>query len=285
MEKVKVMHSRFLFYLSMVILIGGFTGCSDDDDVGDVTPQPTATLTVQDQSISQNRVVIQNITVGQDSWIVIRNPGQQNSADIVSEPVFIEAGTHTNVEIPLTGTANLQGNAAGDELVVMVHADTGTKGTYDYNAQSGTDSPIRNSAGTNIAETITVRGSSLSAAEDQVVTENNEVTFSNVNMVNNGWIALYGENEDGSINEDDLIGIHYVEAGEHENLLVAFNEGYEFQSGDTVYPRIYMDDPADQNFTFVEGGDEDLPEIYGFDASGEGRFIGNSSTTGGFTIQ
>jgi len=285
MKNVRNMHSRILFYLSMVVLMGGFTGCSNDDDVGDVTPQPTATLTVQDQNISQNRVIIQNITVGQDSWIMVRNSGQLNATDIVSDPVFIEAGTHTNVPVPLTNTANLAGDAAGDELVVMVHADTGTRGTYDYNEQSGTNSPIRNSSGANIAETITVRGSSLSAADNQAVTANNEVTFSSVNMVNNGWIALYGQNEDGTVNEDDLIGIQYVEAGEHENFLVPFNEGYEFQAGSTVYPRVYMDDPNDQEFTFVDGGDEDLPDTYGFDAAGQGRFIGNTSTTGGFTLQ
>jgi len=268
----------------MVILIGGFTGCSNDDDSGDITPQPTATITVEDQSISQNQVIIQNITVGQDSWIVIRNSGEENSSNIVSEPVFIEAGSHTNVVVPLTNTANLAGNAEGDELVVMVHADTGTTGTYDYNAQSGTDSPVNNSGGAALAETITVRGSSLMAADDQIVTENNEVTFTSVNMVNNGWIALYGQKEDGTINEDDLIGIQYIEAGEYENFLVPFNEGYVFQPGTSVYPRIYLDDPADQNFTFVEGGDEDLPETYGFNTSGQGRFIGNTSTSGGFTL-
>src|SRR5690606_5200582 len=106
----------------------------------------------------------------------------------VSEPVFIEAGTHNNVEVPLTNAANLAGDEAGDELVVMVHADTGTRGTYDYNEQSGTDSPIRNSSGANIAETITVSGSSLSPADNQAVTATNEVPLSSVNMVNNGWI-------------------------------------------------------------------------------------------------
>lgn len=284
MKNVRNLQSRILLYLSLVILTGGFTGCSDDDDIGDVTPQPTATITVQDQSISQNQVIIQNITVGQDSWIVIRNSGQENSSNIVSEPVFIEAGTHTNVVVPLTDEANLEGNAEGDELVVMVHADTGTRGTYDYNAQSGTDSPITTSSGAALAETITVRGSSLTAADDQIVTENNEVTFTSVNMVSDGWIALYGQNEDGTINEDDLIGLKYVEAGEYENLLVPFNEGYVFQPGTTVYPRIYLDDPADQEFTFVEGGDEDLPETYGFTTTGQGRFIGNTSTSGGFTL-
>src|SRR5690606_14697618 len=174
---------------------------------------------------------------------------------------------------------------AGDELVVMIHADTGTRGTYDYNAQSGTDSPIRNSGGTDIAETITVTGSSLTAADDQVVTANNEVTFSSVNMVNNGWIALYGENEDGTINENDLIGIQYVEAGEYENFLVPFNEGNQFQPGSTIFPRVYMDDSADQEFTYVVGGDVHLPDTYGFDDAGQGRFIGNTSTTGGFTLQ
>lgn len=286
MKKLSNINSKILFYLSLVIMVGGFSGCSNDDDVGDVLPEPTATITVQDQAISQNQIIIESVTVGQDSWIVVRNVGEEGSADIVSEPVFLETGTHTNVEVPLTNEANLAGNAEGDELVVMIHEDTGTRGTFDFNAQTGSDRAIRNSAGTNIAETITVRGSSLMAADNQAVTENNEVTFSSVNMVNNGWVALYGQNEDGTMNEDDLIGLQYVEAGEYENLLVPFNEGYVFQSGSTVYPRIYQDDPADQDFTFVQGGNEDLPEIYGFDATtGEGRFIGNTSTSGGFTLQ
>lgn len=286
MRKLCNMNSKILLYLSLIFFIGGFSGCSNDDDVGNVLPQPTANLTVQDQSISQNRVIIESVTVGQDSWIVIRNPGEENSADIVSEPILVETGTHTNVEVPLINTANLTGDAAGDQLVVMIHADTGQRGTFDYNAQSDNDSPIRNSAGAVIAETITVRGSSLMAADNQAVTANNEVTFSSVNMVNNGWIALYGQNEDGTINEDDLIGTQYIEAGEHTNFLVRFNEGYVHQPGSTVFPRIYMDDPDDREFTFVQGGDEDLPELYGFDStSGQGRFIGNTSTSGGFTLQ
>lgn len=71
-----------------------------------------------------------------------------------------------------------------------------------------------------------------------------------------------------------------------KNYTVPFDEGYVHTPGSSVYPRLYMDDPADQEFTYTAGGTEDLPQTYGFDeTTGEGRFVGNTSTTGGFTVQ
>lgn len=277
---------KFLMHFAIVLFAIGFTSCSNDDDDVRMDLQPTGTLTVQDQTISQNMITIESVTVGQDSWIVVRNAGQEGSAAIVSEPVFLEEGTHQNVRIPLTNTANLTGNEDGDDLVVMLHADTGTLGTFDYTGQNNNDRIITTTSGANVAETINVRGPRLEADDDQMVTENNEVTFSTVSTGNNGWIILYGQNEDGTINENEIIGRRFVEAGDYTDFTVPFDEGYSYIPGSTIFPRLYMDDPADEEFTFVQGGDEDLPELYGFDeATGQGMFVGNTSTTGGFTIQ
>lgn len=289
MKRLSMDFSKYLLYFALSFFAVGLTGCSNDDDVQTVTPEPdeaTGTINADDQTLSNNTINVESVVVGQDSWLVARNMGSETDAEIVSDPVFLEEGTHTDVELPLTEDANITGAAEGDQIVIMLHEDTGTPGSFDYTGTAGTDDLITTSSGQNVSETITVMAPSLNAEDNQAVTENNEVTFTSVNTASNGWIVLYGQNEDGSINENDIIGRRYVEAGTQENFTVPFNEGYVHTPGSTVYPRLHMDDPADQEFSFTADGDEDLPETYGFDTTtGEGRFVGNNSETGGFTVQ
>lgn len=283
--------TKYLMYFVLSIFAVGFTSCSNDDDIDDVIidpdPDPTGSITAEDQTISQNTIVVQSVTVGQDSWLVARNAGEEGETGIVSEAVFLEGpDTHTNVELTLTSDANLSGEEGGDDIVLMLHRDAGTAGTFEYDATTDPDTPIRDGTGANVSETITIMGPSLMAEDNQVVTENNEVTFSSVNTAGNGWIALYGTNEDGTINEDVILGRRYVEAGTWENFTVPFDDPDFDYSGFTIFPRLYHDDPADQEFTFTPGGTEDLPETYRFDATtGDAMFVGNTSATGAFTIQ
>jgi hypothetical protein len=283
--------AKYLMYFAFSIFAVGFTSCSSDDDIDDVIidpdPDPTGSITVQDQqTLSQNTIIVQSVTVGQDSWLVARNAGEEAEAGIVSESVWLEEGTHTNVELALTSDANLTGEEGGDDIVIMLHRDAGVSGTFEYETTSGPDSPIQNAAGENVSETVNVTAPSLMAMDNQMVTENNEVTFSSVNTLNDGWVVLYGENEDGTINEDEILGSGFVEAGTWEDFTVAFDDPDFDYSGYTIYPRLFNDDPADGEFTYTPGGTEDLPERYGFDATtGEGRYVWNTSTTGGFTIQ
>lgn len=283
------------FYMCFVfsILAVGFSSCSSDDDVRTVVPpQATGTITASDQTISGNTIVVDRIVVGQDSWVVVRNSGEEQNADIVSEPVFLEQGTHEDVELPLTNTANLSGNVDGDDFVITLHVDDqsrGTRGQFDYDGASGVDDRIRSTTGQEVSQTIRATGPSISADDNQMVTENNEVTFSNINTSRDGWVALYGQNEDGTMNEDDLIGSGFVEAGQHQDFRVAFNEGYVHTPGQTIFPRLHYDDPADGTFSYTMGGTEDMPETYGWDdTTGMGRNVqntGTANTSGGFTLQ
>lgn len=288
MKRLNAIFPNYLLYFALTFFAVGVTSCSNDDDVDDIITEPdaTGTITVNDQTLSNNTITVESVTVGQDSWIVARNVGDETDAAIVSDPIFLEEGTHTNVQLPLTSAADITGAAEGDQIVIMLHEDTGTPGTFDYTGTAGTDDLITTTSGQVVSETVTVTGPSLNAEDNQAVTENNEVTFTSVNTASDGWIVLYGQNEDGSINEDDIIGRQFVEAGTHENLTVAFDEGFVHTPGQTVFPRLHLDDPADQEFTFTADGSEDLPETFGFDTTtGEGRFVGNTSETGGFTVQ
>lgn len=291
MKNVKIDIKKFFLYLGMLLLVVSLGSCSDDDDV--VTPEPdeaTGTITASNQTLSGNTLIVENVTVGQDSWLVARNAGSEGEADIVSEAVFLEEGSHDNVEVPLTNTANLTGNVDGDDFVLMLHEDdpgTGA-GTFDYDGISGVDNPINNNAGAPVRTNVNVRAPGIDIDDDQMLTENNEVTFNSVTIASDGWVSIYGSNEDGTINEDDLVGQRFVEAGTYENFTVPFNEGYVAQPGVNYYPQLNVDDPADQAFTYTPGGNEDVRETYGFDTtSGSGLFVENRATTatpGAFTV-
>lgn len=287
---------NYSVYLGILFLSLSLSSCSNDDDAGEIDQweEATATLEVGDQTISQNTVIIDRVTVAQDSWLVVRNVGSENSAEIVSDPVFLTEGTHENVEVTLNEEANLTGDEAGDELVVMIHIDdpnAGNQGEFDYNGQNGADMPITDDSGTIIRGEITATAPSLYADDDQTVTENDEVTFTSVNTgATGGYVGLYGQNEDGTINENELIGVSdYIEPGENENVTAQFFEDYDYRAGETIYPRLFTDNPTDQNFTY-ESSDrtEDLPETYGYDpGTGEGRYVVNAAPTvtpGAFTI-
>lgn len=280
-------------YLAILFLLFSLNSCSDDDDAGEITDpeQATATIEVVDQIISQNTLVIDRIIVGQDSWLVVRNTGTKISPEIVSDPVFIPEGTHENVEVSLNENANLTGNETGDDLVLMIHMDdpdAGKEGEYDFNGQNNADAPVTDSTGDPVRRKVHVTAPSLYAEDNQTVTENNEVTFTSVTTADGGWVNLYGSNADGTIDEDDLIGQRYVEGGIHTNFTVAFNEGYEYRTGQIIHPRLYTDDPADRRFTYTPGGNEDLPETYGYNPeTNREQPVGNSADTairGAFTL-
>lgn len=275
---------NYSVYLGIFFMTLGLTSCSNDDDgvTPDPDPEPTGTITANNQTLSQNTLILDNVTVGQDSWLVVRNAGED---DMVADPVFVEEGSNQNVEIQLNTDANLTGDAEGDDFDVFLFADNqnqGTQGSFDV----GTDAPITDASGARVSQTVNLTAPSLFADDNQTMTDNREVTFNSVTSANDGWITLFGQDDEGNMDESTIIGTGFVEAGTHENFTVQFNDDYNHVSGNTIFSRLNMDDPADQEFTFVEGGDEDLPETFGFDTTtGDARFVGNTSTTtGGFVV-
>lgn len=270
-------------------MVVSLASCSDDDDavVNPEPDNPTGSITVGDQTLSGNTLVLEDVTVDQDSWVVVRNSGTQ---DLAADPVLVRDNEDGEVRIQLNEDANLTGDADGDDFDIYLYADNpnqGTLGTYD----EGLDQPVNDATGAEVTGTVTANAPSLYADDNQTVTEEGDVTFSTVNTgATGGYIGLYGQNEDGTPNYDEMVGTsEYIEPGAQTNVTARFNEGFNYEAGQTYYPRLYTDDPSDQQFTYTtSGGTEDLPEIYGFDTTtGEGRFVGNNAETttpGGFTV-
>lgn len=256
---------RYLRYLVFVLIAIGFTSCDDDDDAV-VIPLPTGTINAEDQTISGNIVEVTAVTVSTNSWLVVKKVNEDGSfTDMIAEPVLIQAGTRNDFDIELDNTDAADVELEdGDTLVLMLHADDGD-GVFEYEGTSGQDMPIRNAAGSVLTETFVISSPSFEI-EDQDV-EDNTITFTNVTTRNTGWIVVYNSTATGTIDEDDIIGYTYLEEGDNADVVVTFDDTFTFTPGQTVFARIHLDDPDDEEFTFIEDEETDWPEFFGFGAN------------------
>ncbi|MDT0650681.1 DUF7282 domain-containing protein [Autumnicola edwardsiae] len=280
---------KYAKYFFAFTLFVGLASCDDDDDLNDTElfPDATGTISASDQTLSGNTLILEDVTVGQDTWVVVTNSDDQQMA---AEPYLIEDDEDGEVRIELNEDANLTGNAEGDDFDVSLYADNpneGTMGMYD----EGIDDPVRDNMDMEVTQTVNTTAPGILGDDDQMVTDEGDVAFNNVNTgPTGGYVGLYGTNEDGTPNYDEMIGMSdYIQPGEQTNVTARFNEGYNYTTGETYYPRLYLDDPADQQFTYTaSGGTEDMAEIYGYDSTtGTGSFVGNTANTttpGGFTV-
>lgn len=262
---------RYLRYLVFVLIAIGFTSCDDDDDAV-VIPQPTGTINAEDQILSGNIVEVTSVTVSTNSWLVVKKVNEDGSfTDMIADPVLIQTGTRNDFDIELDNTdADDVELEDGDTLVLMLHADDGD-GVFEYEGTTGQDMPIRNAAGSVLTETFVISSPSIEI-EDQDV-EDDSITFTNVSTRNTGWIVVYNSTATGTIDEDDIIGYKYLEEGDNADVVVTFDDTFTFTPGQTVFARIHLDDPDDEEFTYIDDPDTDMPEIFGF---GSDPIVGGS---------
>lgn len=138
-------------YVGVLFLSIGLTSCSDDDD-GTLIVTPTGMIQVDDQqTLSGNSITVQSVTVGQDSWLAAVAIGEENTNDFIAQPVMVEEGTNTNVQ--LTFDENAITDETGQQVVLKLYADNtidGTPGQWDPS-----DEPIRDN-NMLVTQTITV---------------------------------------------------------------------------------------------------------------------------------
>ena len=105
-------------------------------------------LTVEDQVMANNVVEVAYINLSQDGYVVVHATNAAGDGPmvpaIISDPVYLEAGEHTDVEVPLKETAVVN---AGDTVWVMLHGDTGTEMEYEFDGENGLDLPITDEEG------------------------------------------------------------------------------------------------------------------------------------------
>lgn len=256
--------NKFLKVLILLSFVAIFTACSDD------TTEPTevepGTMKVNDQTITQNRIIIESATFEKDGWIVVHadNNGAPVVPGIISEPVLVKAGTNTNIMVPLTSGANMLDGAT--QVWIMLHTDDGASGSYDFDGVNGLDSPLTNLAGEVIIKPIKVSPATITIS-DQTVTNSVTVT---VNAATDGWIVIHNQKSDGSIVLPGIIGKKAIKKGANNNVVVNLDEGVIITKGQKLFPMVHIDNDPKGEYDFPG---VDVPEVFGYDMEGNAVIV------------
>lgn len=232
-----------------------FTACNNEDDEMMEPEMPTGMLTVSDQSISQNTIVVSNVNLDQDGWIVVHASEEGNPVvpAIISEPVLVEAGERSDIEVTLNDFSSL---SDGAKVWVMLHTDDGEAGVYEFDGTNGFDAPITTEEGEIVMSEIEISAPSVTA-NGQVVNEN-MVVIEEINAAVDGWIVIH--EDDGEGNPGAVLGQTFVEAGINTDVLVDLGN-VAYSGGEMLFPMLHIESPADGEYGFPENGDG--PEVFG----------------------
>ena len=249
-------------------LFAFMTACDEDDsDTNKPSEMEPGMLMVSDQMVSQNMVMVESVMLEEDGWIVIHANKADDSGpvvpDIISEPVFVEAGTKTDVMVPLTSDAIM--DIEDTKVWVMLHTDTGVSMDYEFDNNQTLDPPLTNLAGDVIITPIMIMPSMI-MADDQEVT--NSVTL-DVNAAADGWIVVHNMKDDG-IELPGIIGKTAIKKGMNQNVTIMLDEGVNIMSGQQLFPMVHIDESpvGEYNFPGVDG-----PEVFGFNEKGEANIV------------
>ncbi len=251
----------------MMGLVAFMTACDDDDDTNKPSDMEPGMLTVSDQMVSQNMVMVESVTFEEDGWIVIHANKADDSGpvvpQIISEPVFVEAGTETDVMIPLTTDAMM--DIEDTKVWVMLHTDTGVSGDYEFDTNQDLDPPLANLAGDVIITPIMLMPAMI-MVDDQAVT--NSVTL-DVNAAADGWIVVHNMAGEG-IELPGIIGKTAITKGMNENVTIMLDEGVTITPGQKLFPMVHIDasPKGEYNFPGV-----DAPEVFGYNNEGTANIV------------
>ncbi|MBE63318.1 MAG: hypothetical protein CMB89_13245 [Flammeovirgaceae bacterium] len=222
-----------------------------------VDSDPTGTLTVMDQTLSQNMVHIANVTMDRSGWIVVHASTGEGPVvpGIISEPKMVSAGSTDDVMVELTDFTDLSDGAM---LYVMLHTDDGTAGEYEFDGANGFDNPIFDGSGNIVMTAITASAPTISV-ENQVVSEN-MVSIGDVNAAVDGWLVIHADNGEGA--PGSVLGQTMVMAGSNSDVMVDLGTA-TFAGGEKLFPMLHIESPADGEYGFPDNGDG--PEIFGED--------------------
>lgn len=232
-----------------------FTACSDDDDGG--TPPviaPTGSIEVDDQTVVNGTVTVNNVEISDDGWIVI----YRDNAGVIGSEILgyhhIDDGEQENVVVDLNDDIEVTN---GEMLWAGLHVDSNDDGEFDWDGTTGVDVPVGSGA-MQVADsfTVTVDEPNSVTAGDQAVSENS-ITVDNVTMEEAGWLVVHADNEGAP---GEVIGISdVISAGSHDNVIVTFNDSADVNVGDTLWLMLHSDTGVAGEYEFDGENGLDLP--------------------------
>ena len=151
MKILKHLKKLLLFYAGISLLMILVISCSDDDNENS---RPTGSIHVDPyHQLSDNNLVVQKVTVGQDSWLVAVNLENGDTDHFIAQPVKVQAGTTSNVKLIFDDDV-VTNDPVGQQILLKLYADnqnSGTTGEWD-----ASDEPIKNSRDVLVTKIITV---------------------------------------------------------------------------------------------------------------------------------
>lgn len=247
---------KYVTIATALTSVAFLSSCDKDDDT-----EPMNKITATSQTISQNMVSIENITVESDGWVVIHKDNGSNGPvvpDIISVPKQVEAGSNANVMIELAQNASI---SDGDKIWVMLHTDDGILGTYEFDGTSGLDAPINDTDGSMVMTSINIHSASITANDQWII--DNKITIAEVVASVDGWLVVHNDDGTGNIELPDIIGKTYVEAGTSTDVVVELDPTISYTPGQKLFPMLHIDKAPLDVYNFP--GD-DAPEVFGFDS-------------------
>lgn len=216
-----------------LLVICLFAACSDDKEPNITGPEVTDTtgndstktdttkstlmnsIIVKNQLISQYKIKVEKVTFEKDGWLIVRpdSAGIPDESTIISEPLFVTAGTTENLGIQLTNYASNHDGKV--EVWIILHTDDGNKGAFEFDGISGIDPHITDQEGKIIKKVITLTPPFITA-KSQDIKSSVEVT---VQTAVDSWLVAY-KTPDGH-ERNSVIGKTKVAAG--FNGKVVFN--------------------------------------------------------------
>lgn len=221
-----------------------FTACDPEDEM---TPEmPTGSISVSDQTLDGNTIIVDNITLNQSGWVVVHASNEAGDGpqvpEIISEPLLVEEGMSNDVEVTLTNPEDIND---GDKVWVMLHTDDGEAGVYEFDGANGLDGPILNDDGSIVVSPLTLSiemPTGMITVSDQTISQN-MVKIENVNLDQNGWIVVHASNEagDGPQVPEIISQPLLVEAGEQSDLMVELTDVAGLSDGDQLWVMLHTD--------------------------------------------
>ncbi|MAU01185.1 MAG: hypothetical protein CL608_28920 [Anaerolineaceae bacterium] len=204
------------------------------------TPTPTATNTpvstpavplvsAADQVLTdEGNLQIARVVTPEDGWVVLYAMNAGELGDLLG---FTDVATGLNQDLELTIDPQL----ATPTLVAMLHSDAGESGEFEY--PDGPDVPLQWESA-QIATTFALDfqlSEPVVEAEAQAVVEDGIIQVANVQLPQDGWLAIHAQ-EDGRMGQ--LLGVIPLTAGRHESVAVTI----PWQQGTpTLYAALYAD--------------------------------------------
>ena len=143
-------------FLGALFLTLSFSSCSDDDDHETLIPvrRPTGSFDIEEMQImTGNTIRLENITVGQNSWLVAVNSGEEETNNFIAGPLMLQEGQHSNIQLTFEEGAITEGDT-GHLVILKLYEDARNRGASG--AWDAQDQPIRAINGELIMAEITV---------------------------------------------------------------------------------------------------------------------------------